>query len=148
MGDPELPTADGQMTFTLTIPLGGDGSNPVTLQADLGVSINPTVGISRDAHGRFHFHVGANDFVTDDLSRDVREWYLNLNRRASSHRGMRVRMASCATLASMTWPSYETTRRMWFSPDFSLNGDIWPYLPQNVFEAVQLRCNAARAAHP
>lgn len=140
MGDGEFPTVDGQTTFTLTIPLGGDGSDPVTVQADLGVSVNPTVGISRDDNGTFHFHVGANDFLSRDLPHDIQQWYQNLNRRATARRGSKVRMISCASLLRMAWSTYDTTRRIWYTPAYSLNGEIWPYLPPIVFDALQRRC--------
>lgn len=139
----ESDSVDGQTMFTLTIPLGGSGHDPVTLSADVGIGINPTIGISRDERGRFHFHVGGNDFLSDDLPSDVRRFYEELNHRSRSLSG-RLHMPPCRILGQYTWSDYDRDRVLWHSRLDPINGEVWPYLPPRVFGALVRACALRR----
>ena|SRR2546429_79516 len=136
--------ADGEVMFTLTIPLGegiGTPANPVSVQgpAVAGTGIRPEIFISRYRNGRFRFRVGVvGDSDPIEVPEGIRKWYDNLNRRAAS--GGRFHMPSCSVLSSMTYQGYELNRRVWHTGSIALNGEIWLYLPPDVFRALVNRC--------
>lgn len=132
---------------TLTIEFDTGGNSRLVLRGPEipVIAARPAIGVSRDAEGRYHFAVGADDHVYNwnDLPSEFRRLLGNSNTTPAGSRAP-IRMPSCRQLRSasgsfMTYQDYELNRRL-FHSEIAPIGAIWPALPPAVYEAMISYC--------
>jgi hypothetical protein len=138
MGDEYQPYL--QLTFEFD---SGDGRAKLTVNGpkDPVLGVSAAIGVSRDAHGKYHFLIGVNDFVYEpkDLPDELRKLLGDPHTPAKGP-PVPVRMPSKSQLQRsdgtfMTWDDYDRNRRMFYSPGMNV-GTIWPPLPPGLYQAL------------
>ena len=142
---------DSDLIGTITLEFEGGTARLVVRGPEIPVvGARPAMGVSRDDRGRFHFVVGADDYVynAEDLPGELRRL---LGGSSGSARPGTVRIPSCRQLrlsdgSYLTLQQYDFNRRMWHSQAGSIDGVIWPPLPPPIYTALIRSCRNAAAS--
>ena len=140
------PPVQGQLTLTIR----SDGRVDATVSGpeDIPVVSAPTVGIRREPDGRWRLLVGGRGTVVaaNEIPAILRSALGGAG--GASAAAARYRLPSCPQLATMTFRTYEDTRRLFYAPGTATGGVLWLPMTPALFATVQQACRGPALPPP